>query len=407
MNSTDVSTDVLIVGGGPAGLAAALALRQRGAAVTVADARKPPIDKACGEGLMPDSLRDLALLGVELTPDDGAAFRGIRFVNHEKDRDGEPRETDVATAQFPSGAGFDFGLGVGLRRQTLHARLIAQAEAAGVDLRWQSQVQLKQDGRVLVAGEVCSYGCLVGADGESSQVRRWVGLERCKVLSRRFGFRQHFRVDPSASWSPFVEVHWAASGQAYVTPVGPDEVCVATISNNKYCRVGTLLEELPQLRARLAGGAKMATVPLGAERGSLTTTRRLNSVAVGCIALIGDASGSADAITGEGMGMAFRQALLLAECFEIGDLERYNRLHPEILRLPQTMAQVMLLMDRSEAFRNRALRMLAAEPAIFSRMLGVHLGSEPMGRFVATSGLEVAWRMMVQRQSSTAPGAPA
>src|ERR1700733_7420655 len=145
------STDVLIVGGGPAGLAAALALRQRGAAVTVADARKPPIDKACGEGLMPDSLRDLALLGVELTPDDGMAFRGIRFVNHEKDRDDEPRETDVATAQFPAGAGFDLGLGVGLRRQTLHNRLIARAEAAGVDLRWQSQVQLKQDGRVLVA----------------------------------------------------------------------------------------------------------------------------------------------------------------------------------------------------------------------------------------------------------------
>ena len=407
MNSTDVSTDVLIVGGGPAGLAAALALRQRGAAVTVADARKPPIDKACGEGLMPDSLRDLALLGVELTPDDGVAFRGIRFVNHEKDRDGEPRETDVATAEFPSGAGLDLGLGVGLRRQALHARLVAQAEAAGVDLRWQSQVQLKQDGRVLVAGEVHSYGCLVGADGEGSQVRRWAGLERCKILSKRFGFRQHFRVDPSASWSPFVEVHWAASGQAYITPVGPDEVCVATISNNKYCRVETLLEELPQLRARLAGGAKTATVPRGAERGSLTTTRRLSRVAVGCIALIGDASGSADAITGEGMGMAFRQALLLAECFEIGDLERYNRLHPEILRLPQTMAQVMLLMDRSAAFRNRALRMLAAEPAIFARMLGVHLGSEPMGRFIVTTGLEVAWRMMVQRQASAAPGAPA
>jgi flavin-dependent dehydrogenase len=401
------STDVLIVGGGPAGLAAALALRQRGAAVTVADARKPPIDKACGEGLMPDSMRDLALLGVELTPDDGVAFHGIRFVNHEKDGDDEPRETDVATAQFPSGAGFGLGLGVGLRRQTLHARMIAQAEAAGVDLRWQSQVQLKEDGRVLVAGEVHSYGCLVGADGEASQVRRWVGLERCKVLSRRFGFRQHFRVDPSASWSPFVEVHWAASGQAYVTQVGPDEVCVATISNNQYCRVGTLLEELPQLRARLAGGAKTATVRLGAERGSLTTTRSLSRVAVGCIALIGDASGSADAITGEGMGMAFRQALLLAECFEIGDLERYNRLHPQTLRLPQTMARAMLLMDRSAAFRNRALRMLAAEPAIFARMLGVHLGSEPLGRFVATSGLEVAWRMMTRRQPSAAPGAPA
>jgi flavin-dependent dehydrogenase len=407
VNNPRNSTDVLIVGGGPAGLAAALALRQRGATVTVADARKPPIDKACGEGLMPDSLHALAQLGVELLPSDGAAFHGIRFVNHEKGRHSEPHETEVATAQFPSGARFGSGLGVGLRRQTLHARLVAQAEAAGVDLRWQSQVQLMEDGRVLVAGEVHRYACLVGADGQGSRVRHWAGLDECKVLSRRFGFRQHFRVDPSACWSPFVEVHWAASGQAYVSPVGPGEVCVATLSSNQYCRVKTLLEELPQLRKRLAGGTSSPTTPLDTERGSLTTTNRVARVAVGSIALIGDASGSVDAITGEGLGIAFRQALLLAECFEIGDLERYNRLHPEILRVPQTMARVMLLMDRSEAVRNRALHMLAAEPAIFARMLGVHLGSEPVGRFVATSGLEVAWRMMVQRQPSAAPGAPA
>jgi hypothetical protein len=116
---------------------------------------------------------------------------------------------------------------------------------------------------------------------------------------------------------------------------------------------------------------------------------------------------SRHAITGEGMGLAFRQARLLAECFEIGDFERYNRLHPAILQLPQTMARVMLTMDRSVAFRNRALRMLAAEPSIFARLLGVHLGSEPMGRFVATGGLELAWRMMVQRQSGAVPGVPA
>ena len=69
MSDSKSSSDVLIVGGGPAGLAAALALRQRGATVAVADVRTPPIDKACGEGLMPDSLRELALLGVDLTPD--------------------------------------------------------------------------------------------------------------------------------------------------------------------------------------------------------------------------------------------------------------------------------------------------------------------------------------------------
>jgi flavin-dependent dehydrogenase len=263
-------------------------------------------------------------------------------------------------------------------------------------------VQFKEAGQVLVAGEACKYDWLIGADGQSSQVRRWTGLERGATLSRRFGFRQHFAVKP---WSPFVEVHWGRSGQAYVTPVGPNEVCVATVARDPHCRVQTILDEMPQLRQRLRTTAKRAPEAADMERGSVTTTHRVARVAQGRIALIGDASGSADAITGEGLGLAFRQALLLAECLDIGNLEHYNRLHREILQLPQTMARVMLVMDRSSAFRNRALRMLAAEPAIFARMLGVHLGCEPMGRFVAAKGLEVAWRLAVQRPAPAAQGA--
>ena len=350
------TTDVLIVGGGPAGLAAAIALRQRGAAVTVADAMKPPIDKACGEGLMPDSLHELARLGVELTPADGAAFRGIRFVHGD----------DVATAEFPA------GVGIGLRRQSLHSRLVARAEEAGVSLRWQSPVQLLKDGEVRVAGEKARYHWLIGADGQSSRVRGWAGLDDAKTISRRFGFRRHFQVAP---WSSFVEVHWGWSGQAYVTPTGPREVCVAAVTRDPHYRLLSLLEELPELNARLGGSL---AEPVDRERGALTTTRRLRRVAAnlpkhGRVALLGDASGSADAVTGEGMGMAFRQALLLAECIEAEDLARYNRLHPATLRLPLTMARAMLLMDRSHSFRARAIGMLAEDPKLFAHLLGVHL----------------------------------
>src|ERR1700744_2156332 len=95
-NPAAVNPDVLILGGGPAGLAAALALRQRGAAVTVLDAMRPPIDKACGEGLMPDSRQELALLGVDLALEDGGQFSGIRFVHH------TASGIEPATAQFPS-----------------------------------------------------------------------------------------------------------------------------------------------------------------------------------------------------------------------------------------------------------------------------------------------------------------
>ena len=98
--------DVLVVGGGPAGLAAAIALRQKGIDVLVADALRPPIEKACGEGLMPDAQRDLAALGVRL--EGGAPFDGIAFF---------AGEHSVA-AHFPQ------GLGVGIRRIRLHSLLL-------------------------------------------------------------------------------------------------------------------------------------------------------------------------------------------------------------------------------------------------------------------------------------------
>ena len=73
------STDVFVIGGGPAGLAAAIAARRRGFDVTVADCSVPPMDKACGEGIMPDGLDAARSLGLDLDVDGARHFRGIRF----------------------------------------------------------------------------------------------------------------------------------------------------------------------------------------------------------------------------------------------------------------------------------------------------------------------------------------
>ena len=379
MGGNSLSADVLIVGGGPAGLATAIALRMRGVAVTLADSMKPPIDKACGEGLMPDSLADLARLGVELGDSDGAPFCGIRFVNHGHSRAGL---TAVATARFPALG----GQAIGMKRRLLHGRMVERAEELGAVLRWASPVQLLESGQVLVAGDAVRYGTLVGADGQGSRVRRWAGLESGSEISRRYGFRRHYQVSP---WSEFVEVHWGQSGQVYVTPTGRSEVCLAGVVRDSHCRLETLLAEMPELRDRLGDAAGPDL-----ERGCVTTTRRLRRVTAGRVALVGDASGSADAITGEGMGVSFRQASLLAECMEGGDLRRYAQLHSGTLALAQRMARVMLWMDRSEGFRGRAIAMLAQKPEIFERMLGVHLGAESIAGFIATKGLEVAWRLV-------------
>jgi 2-polyprenyl-6-methoxyphenol hydroxylase-like FAD-dependent oxidoreductase len=345
------SAEVVVVGGGPGGLAAAIAARLQGFDVAVLDAAKPPIDKACGEGLMPDSRAALAELGVDIQPEHGAPFEGIRFV------DGARR----VEAYFPS------GIGVGVRRPVLHSKLIERAEALGVRLFWECPVR-GLDGSAVLTGSARFEGrWLVGADGLHSNVRRWAGMERLLSDTRRFGFRRHYRVKP---WSPFVEVHWSRRCQCYITPVGPEEVCVAMMTRDRAVRFSDLKSLFPEIAQRL-GEAEPAT-PL---RGSLTASRRVASVVRNNIALLGDASGSVDAITGEGLCLAFHQAFALAGALRAGDLRRYVREHRRVLRLPYFMASLMLVMDGRDGLRRRAVSALAAEPGQFSQLLALHVGA--------------------------------
>lgn len=384
--------DVLIVGGGPAGLAAGIALRQRGLDVVVADALIPPIDKACGEGLMPDSQRDLLRLGVVLNG--GRRFSGIHFANRRAGRE------DLATARFSTGNG------LGIRRVDLHRQLMERAAAIGVRMKWGSRVDLGDattgGHRVSVGGEAYVYRYLVGADGEASRVRRWAGLERGSLRSeRRLGFRRHYRI---ARWSDVVEVHWCDLGQAYVTPLGDGEVCVAAVTSQGGLNFDLILEGLPYLRGKLLGQAIA-----GRDRGAVTTTRRLRRVTSGNVALVGDASGSADAITGSGMGSAFREALLLAESLGRDAIADYERGHAEILALPQAMASVMTSMDRRPWWRDRVVRMLAGSPDLFAGLLAVHTGEETLCHFAATQGVRLGFRLLMPESnpSATRESAPA
>jgi flavin-dependent dehydrogenase len=332
--------DVFIVGGGPAGLAAAIAARQRGFSVTVADGIVPPADKACGEGLMPDSLAALASLGVHIDPSDSFPFRGIRFFD---------RGASVA-ASFPRESGR------GVRRTVLHRIMLEHAESLGVRLLWNTHVDL----------DSLRCGWLVGADGGSSTVRKWAGLDKSFRERRRFGFRRHYRVEP---WTDYVEIYWADNCQIYVTPVGRDCVCVAAITDAPGMRLDDVLRLLPELAWRLQPKATMTR-----DRGAVSASRRLKAVYRNRVALIGDASGSIDAITGEGLSLAFRQAPALAEAIEAGDLAQYQRKHREIALRPQWMARLLLGLGDHAAFRFAAIRGMAACPVIFEKMLALHIG---------------------------------
>jgi flavin-dependent dehydrogenase len=337
-----VKTDVFIVGGGPAGLAAGIAARLRGFDVAVADAAQPPIDKACGEGLMPDSLDALRLLGVTVDPGQSFAFRGIRFIG----------DGGEVAADFPH------HYGIAVRRIRLHQALIDRAQDVGVKLRWRTPVTGLDDIRAR---------WIIGADGQNSRVRRWAGLDAVRSESRRYGFRRHYRVRP---WTDFMEVYWGSGCQMYVTAVAQDEMCAAVLTRDPHQRVAAALALFPQLARKLEGADSLSE-----ERGSVTITRRLQRIYSGRTVLIGDASGSVDAITGEGMGLAFRQALALADALVADNLDQYQTAHRRLARRPALMAQLMLTLDRFPSLRPRVLQLFAFQPAIFERLLAVHVGA--------------------------------
>ena len=362
-------TDVFIAGGGPAGLSAAIAARLQGLQVLVADSSTPPIDKACGEGLMPDSLEALGVLGISLDAVETGVFRGIRFVGG----------SGATEARFPQGTGR------GIRRTLLHQILIDRAESVGVQFSWGSRVKAGRE-RVTLNDRPVEYRWLIGADGNNSQVRRFAGLEVGRASQQRVGLRRHFRVRP---WSEFVEIYWGETCQAYVTPIGPEEVCVAVISRNKPASFENALTEFTPLLHELRTAEVCTSV-----RGALTLTRRFPAVTKENVALIGEASGSADAITGEGLAVCFRQAVALGRALSAQTLQIYEAEHRKIMALPQFMGRAMLLMDKSPVVRTRTLSALTNRPEVFQQMLSIHVGAVPVTKFGLNNALQFGWQFL-------------
>jgi flavin-dependent dehydrogenase len=370
--------DVFIVGAGPAGLAAAIALRIRGADVLVADARQAPIDKPCGEGIMPDARLALAALGV--FPDPHALpFAGITFINVDS----------RVSADFPNLTG------LGVRRTTLHQLLCDRAATLGVRFAFHTPVILRSGEPPSLVGTSGSgrvHACWsIGADGSSSRVRSWSRLDPASPGTRRFGFRGHFRLAPGTPSPNHVEVHWGLHGQAYITPTAPGEICISAMTRDPHARLSKILNTLPSLSCILHRAE-----PLTSERGCVTLTRRLPRVTRGRVALIGDASGSIDAITGKGLALAFRQALLLADSLALGSLDLYESRHPALLAVPRRMARLLLLLDACPRLRARMLRSFTAHPAFFQSLLAVHLGEQRLSRFLLQHGPSLASQLLLR-----------
>jgi flavin-dependent dehydrogenase len=364
------STDVFVVGGGPAGLAAAIAARQKGFRVVVADGAQMPIDKPCGEGMMPDGLAALEKLGVKVPAEDSHPFGGVRFLSAGL----------AVDAAFPNGAS-----GRGVRRTVLHQLIAERAASLGIDFLWRTPVTGVSEDGVHLSDRVVKARWIIGADGGSSRVRRWAGLEEFRSRDCRYAFRKHYRIAP---WTNRMELYWGRHGEIYVTPVAKDQVCVALISRDSKLRLEEGLWLFPELRERLQRAEEGSR-----EKGALTATCRLRRVSRRNIALIGDASGTVDAITGEGLCLAFSQAMVLADCLERGDLTRYEREHRKLALRPRLMARLMLLLDGRPRLQRRALQAFQERPYVFKRLLGLHVGVlSPL--HLAVDGLTLGWGLL-------------
>ena len=369
--------DVAIAGGGPAGLAAAIRAAQKGLAAVVLERSEAPPDKACGEGLMPSGARELSLLGARI--ETAQPFLGIRYL----------QDGSVIEARFRGGAP-----GLGIRRTVLSRALQERAISLGAEVR-RATVQSARAGprsiEAMTDAGAVEARLLVAADGLHSPLRRAAGLEEAGPRPRasdaqraglgprasglgpvdnlRFGIRRHFVVEP---WSDFVEVYWAEGVEAYVTPVGPRSMNVAFLSG-RGAGFDELLLRFPALQKRL-GNARAESEA----RGAGPLLQRVRARRAERLALLGDAAGYVDAITGQGLSLAFAGAAILIEALppDLSQdlspaLARYDRaLRSRWLRyaLP---AQALVALSRRPALRRRALRSVASVPGAFGALVRV------------------------------------
>lgn len=339
--------DLLVVGGGPVGAVTAVEAARAGLRVALVEPRRPPIDKACGEGVMPSGLAHLQRLGIA---PEGSPIRGIRYVDPARGRE--------VRAGFRGGRS-----GLGVRRTTLQLACHEAALAHGVEWLRDAVSELDTGGEhatevgaALRSGGTVRARWVVGADGLHSGVRRHVSpaVHRSRAPAR-YGLVRHHRGVPAPD---HVSVHWTRLGEVYVTPLAADEVGVAVLTSP-----GTAHDDVVALAPEVRDlvGAGEPTSMRGA--GPLWQVPRRRTR--GRVLLVGDAAGYLDALTGEGISVGLAQAQAAVAAVLAGDLSRYERSWWRVSGLPFALTGGLAVATRSDAVRSRLVPLATRARPVF------------------------------------------
>lgn len=369
--------DVVVVGSGPAGSAAAAVLAAGGARIVLADAADFPRDKVCGDGLLPDALAALAELGAEAeVRRAGHPITALRL-----------RDFGAGTVRVPAD-------GAVVRRLVLDALLAGRAAAAGAELlTGATLVGFDRSGdrfaaarlRTAASETVVTAGAFVLATGAARGPRELAGLgggRRPAVAVRGYARlsglpRDELLLDLRAD---------LAGGYAWAFCTGGDEWNVGCGLPQDSRRAGSLVQAAGRLLREL-GGAAWSSPPRGAP---LLTSFPAPAPARANLVAVGDAAGLTRPFSGEGIGPSLWSGIVAGRCLlasaSAAGAAEYRR---EILR--RYGADFCAWRFGERFLRHpRLVRWLigkAGHPGAQRRVAAVVAGTLPVERVVSPLGL--------------------